>query len=111
MKIDINLPPEKLCIICAALQSVYNSKAHTRRHKSTLSIALQVAAKIDSKVSSIKGKMASLFESKKAIKISLLFYEADMLELLLIDQIKHADSDFIKQQIQSVINILNQNLA
>ena len=110
-KIELNLPPEKLIIISIALQSVYNTKAHTRRHKATLSIALEVAAKLDSKVAGMKTKMQSLFDSKKKIKISLKFYEADMLELLLIDQIQYADNDFIRQQIQSVINVLNQKLA
>lgn len=110
MRIEIRLSPETIIIIGATLQSVYNSKAHTRRHKSTLSIALEVASKLDSKVASLKGKM-TLFDAKKKIKVSLKFYEADMLELLLIDQLKHVEDIFIRQQIQTTIDLLNQKLA
>lgn len=45
------------------------------------------------------------------MKISLKFHEADMLELLLLQQIKTVEDSYIRQQIQNVINTLNQKLA
>jgi uncharacterized protein YfcZ (UPF0381/DUF406 family) len=110
MKVEIRLAPETIIIISATLQSVYNSKAHTRKHKSTLSIAIEVAAKLESKVSDLKQKM-TLFDAKKKIKVSFKFYEADMLELLLIDQMEHIEEPYIRQQIQTTIDLLNQKLA
>ena len=110
MKIDLILLPETFVIITATLQAIYNSKAHTRREKSTLSIATDVTKKIETKTFNFKGKN-DLFSQKKKVKISLKHHEADMLELLLIDQIKYADEIYIKQQIQNVINQLNQKLA
>jgi hypothetical protein len=110
MKIEIALTPEAAIIIAATIQSVYNTKAHTRRHKSTLSIALDVAAKLDGKAVHLKAKM-NLFDSKKKIKVSLKFHEADMLELLLLDQIKGVQDVYIKCQIQKTIDVLNQKLA
>lgn len=110
MKIELKLTPEATIIIAATLQSVYNTKAHTRRHKSTLSIALEVTSKLDSKAATLKVKR-TLFDEKDKIKISLKFYEADMLELLLLDQIKHVEDIYIRQQIQNTVNQLNQKLA
>ncbi|WP_264548000.1 hypothetical protein [Flavobacterium sp. N2820] len=110
MKVELSLLAETYIIIAGALQPVYNSKSHTRREKSTLSIALDVVAKVDSKVCSLKGK-TSLFSQKKKVKLSLKHHEADMLELLLIDQIQYATEPYIKGQIQKTIDQLNQKLA
>lgn len=110
MKIEIALTPETAIIIAATIQSVYNTKAHTRRHKSTLSIALDVAAKLDGKAVNLKAK-TNLFNIKKKIKVSLKFHEADMLELLLLDQIKSVSDVYIRGQIQKTIDVLNQKLA
>lgn len=110
MKIEIALTPEAAIIIAATIQSVYNSKAFTRREKSTLSIALDVAAKLDGKAVHLKAKM-NLFDAKKKIKVSLKFHEADMLELLLIQQIKDVQEPYIRMEIQKTINDLNQKLA
>ena len=110
MKIDLRLAPETALIIAATIEALYNTKAHTRRHKSTLSIALDVAAKLDGKAIAIKAKI-NLFDVKKKIKITLKFHEADMLELLLIDQMKGVTDTYIRQQIQKTIDDLNQKLA
>jgi len=110
MKIELTLSPATITIITATLQAIYNTKAHTRRHKSTLSIALEVAKRFDAKIATFKSQ-STLFEQRKKTKISLKFYEADMLELLLIDQIKSVDETLIRQQIQKVIDMLNQKLA
>lgn len=110
MKIDLRLSPETAIIIAATLETVYNTKAFTRRNKSTLSIALDVAAKLDGKAVLIKGKK-NQFDAKKKIKVSLKFHEADMLELLLIQQIQGVEDTYIRQQIQSTIDFLNQKLA
>ena len=110
MKIDLKLNPETALIIAATIEAVYNTKAYTRRHKSTLSIAIDVAAKLDGKAVHIKAK-ANLFDSKKKIKISLKFHEADMLELLLIQQLEGVQDTYIRQEIQKTINDLNQKLA
>jgi len=111
MKIELSISIPTFIIITTAIQAVYNTKAHTRRTKSTLSIALDVTAKLDAKLSSFKKNEITLFDQKKKIKLSFKFHEADMLELLLIDQIRYADDPYIKQQIQKVIDMLNQKLA
>lgn len=110
MKIDLKLSPENAIIIAATIEAVYNSKAFTRRDKSTLSIALDVAAKLDGKAVAIKGKR-NLFDAKKKIKVTLKFHEADMLELLLIQQMQGVEDTYIRGQIQKTINDLNQKLA
>ena len=110
MKIDLKLNPETALIIAATIEAVYNTKAFTRRHKATLSIALDVAAKLDGKAVHIKAKM-NLFDAKKKIKVSLKFHEADMLELLLIQQLEGLQDSYIRQEIQKTINDLNQKLA
>ena len=110
MKVELKLTPENFLIIGATLQPVYNSKAHTRREKSTVSIALDVVSRFDSKISSIKGKL-SLFDAKKRVKITLKHHEGDMLELLLLDQIKFIEETYVRQQVQSTIDQLNQKLA
>ncbi|CAM2902986.1 hypothetical protein [Flavobacterium frigoris] len=110
MKIKLSLTPENAIIIAATIEAVYNSKAISRREKSTLSIALDVAAKLDGKAIHIKAKM-NLFDAKKKINVSLKFHEADMLELLLLQQIKEIHEPYVKIQIQKTINDLNQKLA
>lgn len=110
MKIELKLTPENAIIIASTIQAVYNTHSHTRRTKSTLSIALDVAAKIDGKAVALKAKR-NLFDAKKPIKISLKYHEADMLELVLIQQIAFVDDAYIRGQIQKTINDLNQKLA
>ncbi|GGA84511.1 hypothetical protein GCM10008015_26630 [Flavobacterium palustre] len=110
MKIDLKLTHEAITIIASTLQPIYKSKAHTRREKSTLSIAYDVAGKLDSKFGSVKLK-TDLFNTKKKVKVSLKYHEADMLELLLLGEIKGVSDNYIRQQIQKVINELNQKLA
>jgi hypothetical protein len=110
MKINLSLSPEIALILAATIDAVYNSKAFTRREKSTLSIAYDVASKLDAKAVHLKAKM-NLFDAKKKIKISLKFHEADMLELLLIQQIKEVAEPYIRMQIQKTINDLNQQLV
>lgn len=110
MKIDIKITHANVFIIAATLQAVYNTKALTRRNKSTLSMALEVTSKFDSKASSLKPQ-ATLFDEKKKVKITLKYHEADILEILLLQQIKSVEDPYILQQIQSTINQLNQKLA
>jgi hypothetical protein len=110
MKIYLKLSPENAIIIAATIEAVYNSKAFTRRDKSTLSIALDVAAKLDGKAVALKGNR-NLFDAKKKIKVSLKYHEADMLELLLMQQIQGVHDIYIKNEIQKTINDLNQKLA
>ncbi|OWP76860.1 hypothetical protein [Flavobacterium oreochromis] len=110
MKVDLRLSPETFGIITDVLQPLYNTKAVTRRDKTTLSIALDVVTKLDSKCNSIKAKM-NLFDAKKKIKITFKHHEADMLELLLFQQIKKVTDSYIEQKIQETINELNQKLA
>ncbi|MDX6187968.1 hypothetical protein SGQ83_01285 [Flavobacterium sp. Fl-318] len=110
MKITLSLSNEGIMIITSALQPVYKSTPLTRREKSTLSIALDVLNKLESKLGSVKMK-ANLFDFKKKVKFTLKHHEADMLELLLLDQIKYANEIYIKQQLQKTINDLNQKLV
>jgi len=110
MKIVLKLNPEAALIVSATIEAVYNSKALTRREKSTLSIALDVASKLDAKTIGIKAKR-NLFDAKKKISITLKFHEADMLELLLIQQMQGIEEPYIRQEIQKAINQLNQKLA
>ena len=110
MKIALKLNPDTAIIVAATIEAVYNSKALTRREKSTLSIALDVASKLDTKAINVKAKR-NLFDAKKKISISLKFHEADMLEMLLIQQMKGVEQPYIRQEIQKAINQLNQKLA
>ena len=110
MKIDLKLPTQAFVIISATLQPIYKSKLLTRKEKSILSIALDVVSKIEAKTVSIK-KQATLFDEKKTIKITFKHHEADMLELLLIQQIQYVDDNYFKIKIQKTINTLNQKLA
>lgn len=110
MKIALKLNPETALIVAATIEAVYNTKALTRREKSVLSIALDVAAKLDVKAIGIKAKR-NLFDAKKKITITLKFHEADMLELLLIQQMQGVQDLYIRLEIQKAINILNQKLA
>ncbi|AMA48967.1 hypothetical protein [Flavobacterium covae] len=110
MKIAIIFTPETLLIVSATLQPVYNTRAHTRREKSTLSIAFDVSKKLESKACNLKGQQ-TIFNSKKKVTVPLKHHEADMLELLLIDQIKTVNDEFIKTKLQGVINQINQKLA
>lgn len=110
MKIALKLNPDTAIIIAATIEAVYNSKALTRKEKSTLSIALDVASKLDAKAINVKAKR-NLFDAKKKISITLKFHEADMLEMLLIQQMKGVEQPYIRQEIQKAINQLNQKLA
>ena len=108
MKIDLHLTPEALACTAATLQAVYNSKAITRRDRSTLSICFDVAKVFDKKI--INNKQ-TLFTAKKLAKISLKHHEADMLEILLIQQMATIADPVIRRIIQGVIDKLNQKLA
>jgi hypothetical protein len=110
MKVILKLNPDTAIIIAATIEAVYNSKALTRKEKSTLSIALDVASKLDAKAINVKAKR-NLFDAKKKISITLKFHEADMLELLLIQQMQGVEQAYIRQEIQKAINQLNQKLA
>lgn len=110
MNIQLKLSNEALTTITAMLYAVYNTKAITRRHKSTLSIALEVVSKLDSKFSSLKIKR-DLFSIKTKTTINLKFHEADMLELLLLQEIKLTNNKDVIRITQAVINDLNQKLA
>lgn len=110
MKIALKLNPDTAIIVAATIEAVYNSKALTRKEKSTLSIALDVASKLDAKAINVKAKR-NLFDAKKKISITLKFHEADMLELLLIQQMQGVEQPYIRQEIQKAINQLNQKLS
>ncbi|WP_264520365.1 hypothetical protein [Flavobacterium sp. N1994] len=110
MNIDLKISFENITIITSTLQPLYNTKAITRRQKSTLSISHDVLSKLEKKFTNIKLK-TDLFNSRKKITISFKHHEADMLELLLIQEIKSVEETYIRQKIQSVIDQLNQQLA
>ena len=110
MKIDLKLPPRTFVIIAETLQPVYNSKPQTRKERSALSIAIDVAEKLEKTTRSIS-KQPTLFDDKKKLKISLKQHEADMLEIILIQQIAFVIDPYMRIQIQNTINILNQKLA
>ena len=110
MKIDLRLAPETAIIIAATIESVYNTKACTRREKSLLSISLDIAAKLDAKAVLAKSKR-NQFDAKKKLKVTLKHHEADMLELLLLQKVQGIEEPYIKQQIQKTIDDLNQKLA
>ena len=108
MKIDIHFKAEELATTSITLQSVYNSKALTRKERSTLSIAVDVAVKFESKVCKAK---PTLFSGKKSFKISLKHHEADLLEILLIQQMAKIEDPAIRRLTQQVIDKLNQKLV
>lgn len=110
MQIDLKLPPETFAIIAATLQPVYNTNPITRKEKSMFSIALDITNKMDSKTGFLK-KQSTLFDSKKKLKITFKHHEADMLEIILLDQIKYVEDKYIRLQIQNTIDLINQKLA
>lgn len=109
MSVKIKFSRPALAIVAGTLQAIYSSKATNRKERSVLSIGVQVAMKFDKKVLGVKP--SNLFDDKKKISISLLFYEADILEGILLQQIMTVEDPYIKTQIQKVINELNQKLA
>lgn len=109
MSIKIKLTRQTLVVITSTLQPLYNSKATTRRERTVLSIGLQVVAKLDRKFIGVKP--ANLFDDKKKMTVSLLFFEADILEAILLQEISKVTDDYIRVIIQKVINELNQKLA
>ena len=109
MSIKIKLTRLTLTIISSTLQGLYNSKATNRRERTVLSIGIQVAAKLERKVLALKS--ANLFDSKKKMTVSLLFFEADILEAILLQEIAKAEDPFIRVIIQKVIDELNQKLT
>lgn len=110
MKIELKITHETLTCITSTLVGIYNTKAHTRRTKSTLSIAIDVVSKLDAKFSNVKVK-TDLFNTKTKTKVTLKFHEADMLELLLRQEIVTVDDSYIRLKIQKVIDELNQKLT
>lgn len=110
MKIEIVLKRETISIITEALQGVYTSKAYTRIEKSNLSIALDVMVKFEAKSTFLKSNM-NLFDAKKLTKISLKYHEGNILESLLLAEIKEVNDEYKEQKIQKVIDQINQKLA
>lgn len=108
MKVDIQITPDALVFTSATLGAVYNSKALTKRERSTLSIAFDVAALFEKKVSYYSQNRSKL---RKTIKITLKYHEAYMLELLLIEQISTIKLQDVRIVIQGVIDKINQKLA
>lgn len=110
MKIELKLLPEEIVVLSAALNTIYNSNADTRKQKTILSIGYDIADKFDSKAKSLQ-KKTTLFDAKKKVKMTLKHHEADVLEFILLDQIKYTDIPYIINIIQKTINTLNQKLA
>lgn len=108
MKIDIHLTPEALIYVSNILQGVYETKATSRRERSTLSIAFDLLAKVEARTAKAK---ATFISFKKTSKLSLKHHEADILEVLLIEQMTHIHDSSIRLVIQQVIAKLNQKLA
>lgn len=108
MKIDLHLTPEELAITATELKAVYNSKATTRKERSTLSIAIDVANIFDKKVINIQ---ATLFSLKKTTKVTLKHHEADILEILLIQKMTTIEPPEIRRIVQSVIAKTNQKIT
>ena len=109
MSIKIKVNRQALVHITYILQPLYNNKATTRKGQTVLSIGLQVVAKLDRKL--IQMKTADLFDVKKKATVSLLFFEADFLEAILLQEIPKEEDEYIRVIIQKVINELNQKLA
>lgn len=111
MKIDLKLPPRTFIAIATALQPIYDVVTpQTRKERTALSIAFDVVEKIEKTTKSIS-KQPTLFDDKKKLKISFKQHEADMLEIILVEQIRFVEDPYMRNQIQSTINLLNQKLA
>ncbi len=65
MKISIKLRPDALGIITATLLPIYNTKPKDRKEKATLSIAIDIVKKLESKCVSVKSKINFLIVKKK----------------------------------------------
>ncbi|MFK7061403.1 hypothetical protein V3Q90_14895 [Flavobacterium oreochromis] len=110
MKISIKIRPDALGIITATLLPIYNTKPKNIIEKATLSIAIDIVNKLESKCVSVKSKM-NLFDSNKKVTLTLKYHEAHLLELLLLQEIRGVTDVYIKQQIQKTIDELNQKLT
>lgn len=109
MKVELKITIENLVIVAVVLEAVYNSKAITRKEKTILSIAIDVADKFNSK--SLKFKKLTFSDRGKTTRLTLKHHEADILELILRDEIKKSDDNFINRHLQKTADLINQKLA
>ncbi|CDF80598.1 hypothetical protein BN863_28860 [Formosa agariphila KMM 3901] len=110
MKIELKLSNDTLLATHAILQYVYvvsyGNKTLENVHKS---IGFELADKFDKKVKTQK-KKATLFDQKKKISVTLKYYEAWALKAIATDLIYTCSSDYSKNLVQSLINVLDQKL-
>lgn len=107
MKVQLNIKPDTLITAHKLLQHVYDLGATvSKQEKAYRSIGYDLAEKFE-KLYKKKITSRDLFNTKKAIKVSIKFHEAWALELLLIDLIALAANSYQKHHIQTLIDQLN----
>ena len=110
MKIDLKISPDQLIATASVLEDIDNVRALSSNEKLLLSIAYDLKDKICQKSTMTKRK-TDLFSTGKKVSVSLKFHEAWALEKILIERKGILQNDFNKSMVQTVINVLNQQLA
>lgn len=110
MKIELKISPDQLLATASVLEDVDTVRALTINEKLLLSIAYDLKDKICQKSTKTKRK-TDLFSTGKKVTVSLKYYEAWALEKILIERKAVLVNDFSKSMVQTVINLLNQQLA
>lgn len=108
MRILFKISPNQLLAIGQVLEEIDTAKAFSSNEKMLLSIAYDLKDKICLKSS--KTKRLPDVKSKQ-VSISLKYYEAWALEKILIERKGILQNDFNKSMVQTVINLLNQQLT
>lgn len=110
MKIELKISPDQLLATASVLEDVDTVRAASSHEKLMLSIAYDLKDKLCSKSSKAK-RRPDVFSKGKKVTISLKFYEAWALEKILIERKAVLVNDFSKSMVQTVINLLNQQMA
>lgn len=104
-KIKLQLTANKLKAICQILREIKTEAGPTRKEMANRSILDQVGTKL------LK-KEIDKSNADKPFKIDLFYYEADVLESILLTWLTHEnEKSYYYSIIQIVANALNQKLA
>ncbi len=110
MKVELRLTADSIVAVNQLLQNIYELTATSKHEKVYRSIGFELADKFDSKAKSLI-KKTSLFDTKKKHKITLKFYEAWALEIILNNFKTLVSDHYSLFRVNLVIDDLNQKLA
>lgn len=111
MKIELKLNNDTIVAINELLSYVYDmEKSNDKKVNVYRSIGFDLADKFDSKAKQLV-KKSTLFDAKKKHKITLKYYEAWALEIILRELFTMSDDHYNRFRVNLVIDNLNQKLA